>query len=83
MWMNPLGLSDMGEKVAGDVHGVGPLGIPQALGFPSSSHVPQAVTRCCGTVGGTLTLISEARGSCDSIYLVFERALLLSLYLGR
>lgn len=64
--MNSLGLSGTGQKVAGDVHGVGPLGIPQALGFPSSSHISQAVACYCGTVNVTLTLISRGRGSCDS-----------------
>lgn len=32
-WTNRLELTDTGRKVAGDVHGVDPLGIAQALGF--------------------------------------------------
>ena len=33
IWTNKLELMDTGWKVAGDVHGVDPLGISQALGF--------------------------------------------------
>jgi len=48
IWTNKLELTDMGRKVAGDVHGVDPLEISLALGI--CFQQPWAVTHRCDTV---------------------------------